>query len=238
MGRAFGEGRLGLPRGQVLMALRRFWIDASCASGRDMNIADDLFHHIRDVCRFSQGDRFELLPGDGKAYLAEIAKVNKRDLSVRVLESRDLGELKRPWIHLALSVPKYQKVDFIVEKCVELGVHEVSLFVSDCSFPRQLNDLSLNRQQRWEKIIKAATQQSGRGELMRLAPPATLADVLKDFKSRSGAVGLFPYEGDATLDWKEATRNQVQKRFSCSSAPRAVFRDEKLSCFNNLASSR
>ena len=45
-----------------------------------------------------------------------------------MLGIRDIEPLKRPWIHLALSVPRFPKVDFILEKCVELGVHTVSLF--------------------------------------------------------------------------------------------------------------
>lgn len=117
------------------MALRRFWIDPSLMTGSQLRIEGDLFHHIREVCRFGTGDRFEVLPGDGKAHLAEITAMGKRELRARVLSERDIEALKKPWIRLVLSVPRYPKVDFILEKCVELGVHTVSLFVSDHSFP-------------------------------------------------------------------------------------------------------
>jgi len=189
------------------MALRRFWIEPQSLSGEQVHIDGDLFHHIRDVCRFGEGDHFEVLPGDGKAYLAQITKMNKRDLLAQVKEDRVIEPLKKPWIHLALSVPRYPKVDFILEKSVELGVHTVSLFVSDHSFPRELKDVSESRMARFEKINRAAAQQSGRGELMHLSKPDTLENVLQAFKSRDRALGLFPYEGEAALTWQQAIRD-------------------------------
>jgi 16S rRNA (uracil1498-N3)-methyltransferase len=189
------------------MALRRFWIDEPVRENDNVTIAGDLFHHIRDVCRFEVGDNFELLPGDGRAYLVQISAMNKKDLVAQVRESRELETLKRPWIHLVLSAPRYPKVDFILEKSAELGVHTLTLVVSDFSFPRKLSEMSEHRMQRWEKINRAAAQQSGRGELLELPKPDTLENVLKKFQSRQGAVGLFPYEGEAATDWKAAIAN-------------------------------
>ncbi len=188
------------------MALRRFWIDPSLIIGSQLRIEGDLHHHIRDVCRFGPGARFEVLPGDGRAYLAEITEMGKRDLQARVLGNRQIEPLKQPWIHLAVSVPRYQKVDFILEKCVELGVRTVSLFISDFSFPRELSDLSASRMQRWQKINKAASQQSGRGTLMEIAPPTALEKLLQDFKAKKNVLGLFPYEGEAPVSWQKAIR--------------------------------
>lgn len=189
------------------MALRRFWIEPTALQGATALIDGELFHHIRDVCRFTENDRFEVLPGDGKAYLVEIGRMNKRDLVGNVLENRTIEPLKKPWIHLALSVPRYPKVDFILEKSVELGVHTVSLFVSDHSFPRQLSDVSESRMGRWDKINRAAAQQSGRGELLQMSAPQTLEDVLQRFKATKGAVGLFPYEGESVMTWQQAIRS-------------------------------
>jgi 16S rRNA (uracil1498-N3)-methyltransferase len=183
------------------MGLRRFWIEIKPQGS--ITIDGELFHHIRDVCRFGVGDQFELLPGDETAYLAKITELGKHKLQAAILSQRALEPLKKPHIHLALSVPRYSTVDFILEKSVELGVHTISLFTSDFSFPKKLSDLSENRFQRWQKINKGAAQQSGRGTLMNLSTPTTLENCLKIFKER-GAQGLFPFEGEAALGWKAA----------------------------------
>jgi 16S rRNA (uracil1498-N3)-methyltransferase len=191
------------------VALRRFWIDQKDFSG-SIVIEGDLFHHIREVCRFGEGDQFELLPGDGVAYLAKIAQVAKHGLEALILSNRPIDPLKKPWVHLALSVPRFPKVDFILEKAAELGVHTVSLFVSDYSFPRKISDLSESRMRRWEKINRSAAQQSGRGTLMNLSAPERLENVLNRFKN-SNAAGLFPYEGESCLTFKAALSEVVKK---------------------------
>ncbi len=181
------------------MALRRFYIEQENLNGDSLNIHGDLFHHIRDVCRFEVGSTFEVLLGDSKAHLAEVSAINKKELLGKILSTRDLPALKKPYITLALSIPKLPKVDWIVEKCVELGVHEIRPFVSDYSFLRKEGEISENRIARWQKLVHAATQQSGRGDLMKIAPATSLKKLLEEFNRSASTGGLFPYEGEAQL---------------------------------------
>jgi 16S rRNA (uracil1498-N3)-methyltransferase len=194
------------------MAYRRFYMDKKEVTSRatlpgqspgfgdnGLTIGGDLFHHIRDVCRFGAGDRFEVLFGDAKALLVEISAVGKRELAAKVISERALPPPAKPEIILALSIPKLPKVDWIAEKCVELGVAEIRPFVSDFSFLRKTSEISESRLKRWGKIVEAATQQCGRGDLMRLQQAETLENLLKRFNQQSGAAGLFPYEGEAQL---------------------------------------
>lgn len=186
------------------MALRRFYYEN--ARSDIVTIDGELFHHIRDVCRFGVGDKFELLPGDGTARLVEIVTTEKRSFTAKTLSSRTLPPPDRPAVILALSVPKLPKVDWILEKSVELGVAEVRPFVSDYSFLRKPAELSKERLSRWEKIIAGATAQCGRGDLMRVRPAVTLTELFQEFNRNPRAKGLFPYEGEAQIGLPEAVR--------------------------------
>lgn len=168
-------------------------------SGDSVVISGDLFHHIRDVCRFEVGSQFEVLLGDSKAHLVEVTALNKKELQGRKLSTRELPALKKPYITLALSVPKLPKVDWIVEKCVELGVAEIRPFVSDYSFLRKEAEISENRVARWQKLVHAATQQSGRGDLLKIGAATSLKKLLEEFNRNPSTGGLFPYEGEAQL---------------------------------------
>lgn len=190
------------------MALRRFYIDKAAFQEDGLVIRGDLFHHIRDVCRFSAGDRFEVLPGDGRACLIEITQVGSKDLHAKAISERVIPALAKPLLTLALSVPKLPKVDWIVEKSVELGVHEIRPFVSDYSFLRKVSEISASRLQRWQKLIQGATQQSGRGELMRITEAVTLRDLLGEFNRSASTGGLFPYEGEAQVSLSDAISEQ------------------------------
>lgn len=186
------------------MALRRFYIEAEAIQGDRVHIRGDLFHHIREVCRFQAGDRFELLTGDGQARLVEILSLTNRDLEAKAVSTRALPVPSKPDVVLALSVPKLPKVDLIIEKCVELGVSEIRPFVSEYSFLRKESEISENRVARWRKIVQGATQQSGRGDLMRVKDATNLEKLLTEFSRIPSAGGLFPYEGEAQTDLRSA----------------------------------
>jgi 16S rRNA (uracil1498-N3)-methyltransferase len=186
------------------VALRRFYLDKSAFLDGSVRIGGELFHHIRDVCRFGAGDRFEILPGDGRACLAEIRDLGGKHLIAEILSKRVIPPPAKPLITLALSVPKLPKVDWIVEKSVELGVHCVRPFVSDFSFLRKASEISEARVQRWSKLVQSATQQSGRGELMGIEAAETLPALLERFNRLPATGGLFPYEGEAQVTLSDA----------------------------------
>lgn len=186
------------------MALRRFFIEPGQLQENGIWISDDLFHHIREVCRFEVGDQFEVLFGDQKAHLVEIDALERKRLHARVISSRGLPAPSKPLLTIALSIPKLPKVDWIVEKGVELGVFAIRPFVSDFSFLRKTSEITPNRVARWEKLVESATQQSGRGDLMQIHPAVTLAQLLEEFNRNPQASGLFPYEGEARLGLREA----------------------------------
>ncbi len=185
------------------MGTRRYWVEPSAISEKGVQLEGDVLHHIRDVCRQTVGSRFEILSGQPKALLVEIESMQKNRAWARILGERPLPELKRPYLHLALSLPRPAKMDLIVEKAVELGVKTIHPFVSDFSFFRQSQDIQANKIQRWQKIIRAASQQSGRGDLMSLSSPQALRPLLEDFNRKPGRLGLLAYEGQAETSFRK-----------------------------------
>lgn len=184
--------------------MRRYWFDQHQRDGDRIQLAGDLFHHVVGVCRQEVGSRFEMLSAGGLAYLVELVEIQKRLAWAKVLEERVIPPLPKPHLHLALSVPRFQTLDMIIEKAVELGAFEIHPFVSEFSFVRTIDSRLKGKFPRWEKIIQGATQQTGRGELMMLAAPTRLQDLLEEFNRRTKAVGLFPYEGEAPQHLRQA----------------------------------
>jgi 16S rRNA (uracil1498-N3)-methyltransferase len=94
---------------------------------------------------------------------------------------------------------------------VELGVFEIRPFVSDFSFLRKVSEISPARIARWEKLAQAATQQSGRGDVLSVRPAVTLEQLLKDFNQQPSTAGLFPYEGEAQVRLTQAIQEAKAK---------------------------
>jgi 16S rRNA (uracil1498-N3)-methyltransferase len=176
--------------------LRRFWISPEDLRADQVHFKDESFHHIFVVCREELGSQFEVLTGTPFAYQVEVTTIGKKTAMGRVLGQRSLPEPPRPHMVLAVGYSRPQKMDWIIEKSVELGVQRVVPLISDHSFLKSKSE-AMNRHGRYEKIVKAATEQSGRGNLMVLSEPEGLDQIVRTFNREGRAAGLFPYEGVA-----------------------------------------
>ncbi len=184
--------------------MRRYWINKNQiltpAIGEfTVLFKDDLFHHIFEVCRQEVGHRFEVVTEDSKAYLVEVVSKEKKQARAKILEKRDINQLPTPLVHIALSVPRYTVMDSIIERSVEMGVSSILPFFSDFSFIRKVENLPTGKQDRWQKIVISATQQSGRGELMKIHEPLAWENMLKFINPSSQNWCLFAYEGATVL---------------------------------------
>lgn len=182
--------------------MRRYWLSSTDLVNSeipsDVHFSGDLFHHIFEVCRQDLGSRFEVISPDAKAYLVEVISRDKKHAVARTLESRVIANLPTPHLVLNLAISKFPVMDAVIEKAVEMGVHTIQPFYSEHSFLRQEGSISENKIDRWKKIIISATQQSGRGDLLKLASAVPLKRLLVNPSTAS--LGLFCYEG-ATDGW-------------------------------------
>ncbi|MFP5518593.1 MAG: RsmE family RNA methyltransferase [Bdellovibrionia bacterium] len=183
--------------------MRRYWVENSRIQDDTVHFDGDLFHHIFDVCRQDVGSKFEVLTEDAKAYFVEVTTRTKKNAQAKVLESRIIPPLPLPHVHIALSLSRFPVMDAVLEKAVELGIKSIQPLFSDFSFLRSGEKLSENKTERWEKIVRSATQQSGRGEFMKIHPVQPLENFLTDFKAMPATAGVFAYEGESTLGIKE-----------------------------------
>jgi 16S rRNA (uracil1498-N3)-methyltransferase len=183
--------------------MRRYWIQKDMIADGIVVFKNDLFHHIFDVCRQEVGHHFEVLTEDSHAYLVEVLSKEKKQATAKILESRQIEKLPHPHIHLALSVSRYQVMDAIVEKAVEMGVQSIQTFCSDFSFIRKPANLPDGKMERWQKIIISATQQCGRGELMKISEPVEWSKMLQTINPNSENWCLFAYEGSGGSGLKE-----------------------------------
>lgn len=200
--------------------MRRYWIEKKDLHGTRVNFSGDTFHHIFDVCRQEVGSKFEVLSEDSKAYLVEVLSVGKKAAEAQVLEERRIPPLPEPHIHLALAVSRFPVMDAIVEKAVEMGVKSIQPLFTDYSFVRTPSALSSSKVERWHKIVRSATQQCGRGDLMPIQPALGFSEFLNQFNQKTSTLGLFAYEGPSTLGVKEYVS---QKRREMENKPKEIW---------------
>ena len=112
-------------------------------------------HHLLNVKRFQENDQVEVFVKDTNSfYLTEIQNKSLDSISLKIIEELALRPL--PKIHLAVGYPKSKTAEFIIEKCVELGVQTLSFF--EASRSQSLFDTK--RLARVERIRDSAFKQS------------------------------------------------------------------------------
>lgn len=175
--------------------MRRYWIEKKQIQDKNVQFAGDQFHHIFDVCRQEVGQHFEVITEDSRAYLVEVKSISKKAATAEIIEEREIQKLAKPHIHLLLSLPRYNVFDSTLERCVELGVSGITPFVSDYSFIRKEKELPAGKYERWNKIVVSATQQCGRGELLKIHELTRFESLIKTINPNAQNWCLFAYEG-------------------------------------------
>ncbi len=163
------------------MRLHRFYITEKIVEKeKSIHISNrDLIHQWRKVFRYNVGSQVIVFDGSGVECRAVIAKVSPSEAELSVLETKDIdAPTKNIW--LCLSLIKKDNFELVVQKAVELGVSHIVPILGERSEKKKLN------MERLQKIVLEATEQSGRGELMKVYEPTTL---VKLFES-----GVLPQE--------------------------------------------
>lgn len=154
----------------------RFLVDAKNI-GSDLFVTDDpgIINQIKNVFRLGLGSQISVFDGLGNEYEIEISSIDKKSIKGNITkrEIKIKGKLK---INLFCSPLKGDHFEIILEKCTELGVDSFQPVIFDRSIIRELKP---NRLERYKKIIKEASEQSGRQDLPVVFEPIGFMEVIK-----------------------------------------------------------
>jgi len=135
--------------------------------------------HANQVLRLGSGDLLRLFNGDGQDYRAEIETSTRGQVSLRILSVGKPEPAPPLAISLALGVSRGERMDFALQKAVELGVSSIQPLFASRTLVRLSGERLAKRAQHWQGIIIAACEQSGRRRLPSLMPALALLDWLK-----------------------------------------------------------
>lgn len=130
------------------------------AVDKDLNISDKDKHHIINVMRMKINDKIEIVY-DEKVYLCEINDISKKDVSYSVKDIIDVNNELPVKVTIAVSLVNEKKLDFILQKCTELGIYDFVLVSSDRS-KIKIDGKENKKIERWNTITKEAAEQSHR----------------------------------------------------------------------------
>ena len=199
----------------------RFYCPGTLTVGAVQDLPATAAHHVQ-VLRLATGDPVTLFNGDGGEHAASIVEVSRKSVAVRV-DAFLIREAELPYaITLAQALPEASKMDWIIEKAVELGVSAVQPLAAQRCVVRLSGDRAGKRGLHWQAIAVSASEQCGRNRVMTVAAITDFPLFLTagdGAEARRGAVSgpdrarkiiLAPGAPQALADWaREAGRQPV-----------------------------
>ncbi|HWP56639.1 MAG TPA: 16S rRNA (uracil(1498)-N(3))-methyltransferase [Candidatus Acidoferrales bacterium] len=157
--------------------MRRLYTENIDAARGKASVTGAEFDHLR-VLRLRTGDTLLIFDGSGTEHEARIDACTDRAAELSIIRSYRPQRESLLQLTLAQCLGKGEKMDWVVEKAVELGAQKIVPLLSAYTVPRLDSDKMAKRKSRWEKIALSAAKQCGRTAVPEIAPVASFFDFI------------------------------------------------------------
>lgn len=207
--------------------MARFFIDK--VFGEEFIINGPDATHISKSLRMRIGDTITVCDNSFTDHLCIIKKIDKTGVLLKVLKSFPC--LNEPNVDVTLyqALTKYDKMDLIIQKSVELGVNRITPVLTKRCVSRPDKKSLSNKSLRWQKISEEAAKQSGRAQIPKISPMLSLEDAAKKaYKSQCSMV-FYELHGKKIGDIIE----NMSKTISLFIGPEGGFSSDEISMLSS-----
>ena len=189
--------------------MSRFFVDPQQIGPSTITLEDagDL-RHMRKVLRLRPGDEVDISDGQTWEYRARIEMLEEDFAELTILDKQSFASEPATEITLYQGIPKQGKMETIIQKCVELGVHRIvpvfmdrTVVVDRGNFGKKID--------RWQKVSAEAVKQCRRGIIPEVSGALRVPQVLAELGDYD--LVLIPYENERGTTLKEVLRAPAQK---------------------------
>ncbi len=178
-----------------------FFVDTNSRIGDKYIISGTDFNHIKNVLRMKEGDTF-LVSCNGKSDLC-ILESFEADTAIAIIDTENYQDCELPAkIYLFQGLPKSDKMELIIQKCVELGVTDIVPVEMSRSIVKIEEKKKQSKISRWQTIAESAAKQSKRNVIPQIHPIINFNQAVKDAQNLD--IIAVPYESE---DGMTSTKN-------------------------------
>ncbi|WP_180156118.1 16S rRNA (uracil(1498)-N(3))-methyltransferase [Acinetobacter sp. YH12045] len=152
----------------------RFYIEADLTVDTTVKLTETVFHHWVKVLRAQVGETATLFNGQGGEYHVELVEIAKKSAAVQVLQFNPSNRTPHFTALLGQVMSKGDRMDYAIQKAVELGVSEIQLLTSERCEMRLKYDRDQKKLDHWQGIAIAACEQCGLNIVPKVLPPLSL----------------------------------------------------------------
>ena len=195
----------------------------------------DTARHLGYSLRSRVGDRVQVVDALGSCAEVELIQFDHESVRARRVSEIIQLRIERP-ITLACCLPKQNKFDVIVEKATELGVSRLVPLISDRTIARPSEAREQSKRERWSRIIREASQQSGRASMPLLEGIRELPAWLEEIKpnlDNENVVLIFCNERERDVYIKSVVRD-IRREVAILIGPEGGFSDREVRLIKDI----
>lgn len=175
--------------------MTRIYLDQKLTSGACIELPDDAIRHVANVLRLRRGDELVVFNGQGGEYTATIDSADRRRVSV-MIGDHDPVERESPLdVTLAQGLSRGERMDFSIQKAVELGAKRIIPFEAQRSNVKLPAERTARRLEHWRAIARHACEQCGRNTVPTVDPLCAF-DAIANAQAFALRITLDPAGGD------------------------------------------
>jgi len=212
--------------------MHRFFVPPEWLSAEHAHLDGSVARQVSRVLRLSPGDQVTLLDGSGKEYLVRLRAFSGASVEGDV-ESVGEGRAE-PHVHITLyqGLLKGEKLEWVLQKGVELGVSTFVPVICRRSVPLERRDWG-PRTARWRRILTEAAEQCGRSRLPELRPPAAFRAACDEASTASG-LAIIAWEREETVGLSWALSGTPSQRVGLIVGPEGGFEEDEVAYARGL----
>jgi 16S rRNA (uracil1498-N3)-methyltransferase len=199
----------------------RLYVDRTLVEDDEFNLPEAAARHAQ-VRRVQPGDELRLFDGRGHEHAAQVLEMGRKAVVVRVgLACATLPEMPQR-LTLALGMPANERMDTLVEKATELGVHAIQPLECERSVLRLSGERAQRKREHWQAVAVAASEQCGRAWVPQVAEVCPLSMWLQALPQAKERVAANSHEGSGTGSEADAGAGEARGADGTAEALRLV----------------
>jgi 16S rRNA (uracil1498-N3)-methyltransferase len=204
----------------------RIYLDKKLNLDLDLILEKEDAHYLTNVMRLREGDNLFLFNSKDGEFKGEIIDFDKKNIKVKLISK--IENINKPGkISLIFSLIKSSKLDYLIQKCTEVGIKSFYPVISEKSVAKNLNI------QRTEKIIKESCEQSNQLYLPAIHSVEKLEKKLKSLNKNS--IVFFADINSSNKKIEEVLKNNKNREFYLLIGPEGDFSLKERDLLNNMS---
>lgn len=185
--------------------------------------------HIKKVLRLKEGQELEICDGEGMDYRVSIDTIDNEKINTSIEEVYPSKKESNIEVTLYQGLPKSMKMDIIIQKCTELGIHSIIPVSTNRTIVKIENPKAETKKiERWQRIAYEAAKQSKRGRVPYIGNVKNLQNIWKDLCEND--LNIIAYENESTKGLKSILHNNttIIKKIGIIIGPEGGFEKQEI----------